>query len=81
MLGSYLCLKYEGEVPSSFVDVKELSDKHKLPKVKFTHDGASMKAGLKYDRLIYGHRIYKKVRLYSLVEMSGILWFQLTFRL
>ncbi len=63
MLGNYLCLKYEGEAPTSFVDVKALSDKHKLPKVKFTHDGASMKSGLKYDRLMYGHRNYKNSKV------------------
>lgn len=63
MLGNYLSLAYEGVTPSAFVDVRALVDKHRLPKVVFTHDGASMKAGLPHARLGEGHRDFSKCKV------------------
>lgn len=63
MLGSYLYFKYEGGVPSSFVDVRNMSDKYRLAKIKFTHDGASMKQGLDFHDLRNGHREYRRSKV------------------
>ncbi|RXE48162.1 sulfotransferase domain-containing protein [Chromohalobacter israelensis] len=63
MLGSYFALKYEGDNAGAFPDVRELSDKNGLPKIKFTHDGASMQAGLSYKDLRSGHRDYRKKKV------------------